>query len=32
MLEKESNSNFENWSIDRVLNMEHFYEKSMQKM
>ena len=29
---KESKSHIETLSIDRVINREHFYEKSMQKM
>ena len=31
-LEKESRSDIETWSIDRVLNKEQFYGKTMQKM
>ena len=31
-LERESKSDIETWSIDRVLNKEHFYGKSMPKM
>ena len=30
--EKETRSDIETWSIDRVLSKEHLYEKSMQKM
>ena len=31
-LSKESRSVIETWSVDRVLNEEHFSRKNMQKM